>query len=87
MFVCPPAPPQYAHYTTQLSKGLDICETRPHVVQIHTTANVSEKQGEKAKVKNNMQDGMFFLIVPIYSMEQVNMFFIAFSQDPGKQKN
>lgn len=60
MFVCPPAPSQYTHYTTQLSKGLDICETRPYVVQIHTTANVSEKQGEKAKVKNNMQDGIFF---------------------------
>ena len=60
MFVCPPSPPQYTHYTTQLSKGLDICETRPYVVQIHTTANVSEKQGEKAKVKNNMQDGIFF---------------------------
>lgn len=56
----PPAPPQYAHYTTQLSKGLDICETRPHVVRIHTTVNVSENQGEKAKGKNNMQDGFFF---------------------------
>ena len=57
------------------------------MVQIHTTANVSEKQGEKAKVKNNMQGGMIFLIVPIYSMEQENVFFMAFSQDPGKQEN
>lgn len=29
----------------------------------------------------------FFLIAPIYSMEQENVFFMAFSQDPGKQEN